>query len=704
MQNSISTPVNRLSGVGKTREEQLAKLGIRTVRDLLYHFPRTYENRSDVVELGRFDTEKPRAYVLTVASEVKQAKIKRSMTISRFRAFDDSGTCEIVFFNSPFVKDVFHTGSVFRFFGKAHFTKNRVLTLTAPKYEPVIPGIPLPDYTPIYSLTDGITSKFINKLIEKVANDFLPLICDPLPEEIRIENKLPSLGTALKNIHFPVDGDSLESAKRRLAFDEMFYFALGISHSAKQRDTARGVTFSPVSLSPFTRRLPYELTDAQKRVINDIYRDTVIKKDGAHTPSMARIIVGDVGSGKTVCAAAAIYIAKASGYQSALMAPTEILATQHYNELNQLFAPMDIKVELLIGSLKKSAKDSLYRRVLEGDVDVVVGTHALLSEKLDFSCLGLIITDEQHRFGVRQRAVLKDRSQSAHMLVMSATPIPRTLALAMYGDLDVSRIDEMPKGRTRVETFLVGEEYRHRINRFIEKQALLGNQCYVVCPSIEGEDEEADSLSEIEEINLKNTVEYTKELRKALPNLAIDSLNGRMKQEEKDAVMSAFVRGEIQVLVSTTVIEVGVNVPNATLMIIENAERFGLSQLHQLRGRVGRGEKKSYCILVSDATGDKARARLDVIRTTYDGYEIAEKDLLQRGPGDFFSTNSGINLRQSGGFTFSIAKDYNDTELFDAAFSAAKAVISSDPDLTSPRHAEIKDVLGNIISSVSTIS
>lgn len=704
MLSTVDTPVGKLSGVGKTREEQLGKLGIHTVKDLLYHFPRVYENRSNTAELGSFDTEENRAYILTVATEVKSAKLKNRLTISRFRAFDESGSCEIVFFNSPFVKDLFHIGDVYRFYGKLHFSKGKVLTLTSPKYERIMDGIPLADFSPIYPLTEGVSSKILGKLIEKAVSDFLPMMCDPLPEEVRLSNGLPSLNYALKNIHFPSDEKSLESAKARLAFDELFYFALGISHFAKKRDTTPGVTFSPSSLKEFTEQLPYELIGAQKRVINDIYRDTVIKKTDGYTPSMARIIVGDVGSGKTVCAAAAIYLAYKSGYQSVLMAPTEILANQHYNDLKHLLSPLGANVELLTGSLSKSIKNAVYENIASKKAHVIVGTHALLSDKLDFPALGLIITDEQHRFGVRQRAILKDKIKSAHMLVMSATPIPRTLALAMYGDLDVSRIDEMPKGRIRTDTYLVGEEYRSRLNSFIEKQTTLGNQCYIVCPSIEAVDSEENEYSESTSVDLKNTIEYTKELQKSLPGVKIATLHGKMKTDEKDRVMSDFVKGDVQVLVSTTVIEVGVNVPNATLMIIENADRFGLSQLHQLRGRVGRGDKKSYCILVSDANGDKATSRLNVIKTTYDGYEIAEKDLTLRGPGDFFSQGSGVNLRQSGGFAFNMAQNFDDTSIFDKAFSTAKSIISKDPELTLDEHSAIKSTLGSIIGSIATIS
>ncbi len=710
---TLDTKISELSGVGKVRSEKLSALGILTVRDLIYYFPRSYENRGSISQLGDYSTETAHSYILTVASSVNSAKLKKNLTVSRFRAFDDTGSVEIIFFNSTFVKDVFLVGGVFRFYGKLTFNKSRRLTLVNPKYDPVVNGIPLENLVPLYTLTDGISSKVLNKLIKTAINDVLPLIEDPIPDEIRRQNSLASLGYAIKNAHFPLDEEALLGARRRLAFDEMFYFGLGIALSSSQREVTRGVPFSPCSLSPLTELLTYELTGAQKRAINDIYRDTVLKREGGITPAMSRIIVGDVGCGKTVCAAAAIYIAHQSGYQSALMVPTEILAIQHFSDLSELLGALGVRVELLTGSLTPSKKRAIHERLANGEIDLVVGTHALISEKVKFAKLGLIITDEQHRFGVEQRGVLKNRTQSAHMLVMSATPIPRSLALALYGDLDISRIDEMPKGRNRVDTFVVDETYRSRINSFIEKQIRLGGQCYVVCPSIE-KDEEADevypaSLSTGELVSydalaLKSAVEYTEELKKAFPKIQIDCLHGRMKNAQKEAVMASFASGETKILVSTTVIEVGVNVPDATLMIVENAERFGLSQLHQLRGRVGRGTKKSYCILVSDLKTEKAQERLNVMHTCYDGYEIAERDLMLRGPGDFFSSYTGENIRQSGGFEFKFASGCDDKELFDAAFIAAKSIAKDDPALTKAEHISLRNEMAKRVMRVSDIS
>ncbi|MBQ8372002.1 MAG: ATP-dependent DNA helicase RecG [Clostridia bacterium] len=710
----LDTPVSSLGGIGKVRAEKLARLGIYTLGDLLYHFPRSYENRADVRPLGSFATEAPHAYVLTVASSVSSARLKNRMTLSKFRAFDDSGSAEIVFFNSPYVKDVFRVGDTFRFYGKATFNKMRRLTLSNPKFEPMVEGVALDDFVPIYPMTDGLSSKILEKLIRSALDDLLPFVEDPLPENIRLREGLPSLSYAIRNAHMPKDQMSLATARRRLAFDEMLHFAISISISAKRRERTEGVPFSPCSLSPLTALLPYELTGAQKNAINDIYRDTVLTKRNGITPAMARIIVGDVGSGKTVCAAAAMYLAFKSGYQSALMAPTEILANQHYQDLSELLGKVGARVALLTASVSAAKKRQIYARLESGEIDIVIGTHALLNERVNFSALGLIVTDEQHRFGVGQRGILKDRSAQAHMLVMSATPIPRTLALALYGDLDISRIDEMPKGRIPVDTFVVDEGYRSRLNSFIEKQVALGGQCYIVCPSIEkNEDDDAgvsfegvsaDEMIDYNTLDLKNAVEYAEELRKALPGLNIKTLHGRMKNAEKDEIMTSFATGETDVLVSTTVIEVGVNVPNASLMIVENSERFGLSQLHQLRGRVGRGSRKSYCVLVSDSRTEKARARLDVMRTTHDGYEIAEKDLVQRGPGDFFSSISGDNIRQSGGFDFSFAKDCEDTSLLDLAFCVAREITASDPELSHDEHKALRSIIGKKVTRVSEIS
>ena len=705
-----STPISELNGVGKVRASQLQKLGINTVGDLIYFFPRAYEKRGDVRPLSEFDPEKQCAYILTVATEVKTANIRRGLSLSKFRAFDESGSIEITFFNSPYVKDVFHIGSTFRFWGKVTVQKSK-LQMANPKYEPYVEFMPLADFVPIYPLTDGLSSKQIDKLIKSAINNILPEIIDPIPDNIRIANSLPTLTFAIKNAHFPESSEALFKAQKRLAFDEMLYFGLGISMSAKQKSRGEGIKISPCSLAPLTDQLPYELTGAQKSAINDVYKDMVIGVGGKISP-MARIIVGDVGCGKTICATASAYIVAKSGYQTALMVPTEILARQHYEELSRTLGNLGIKVELLLGSTTQKEKRRIKSALAEGNIDVIVGTHALLTDNVEFCRLALVITDEQHRFGVKQRARLKEKSEEAHMLVMSATPIPRTLALTMYGDLDISRITEMPSGRQRVDTFVVDESYRHRLNDFISKQVSLGGQCYIVCPAIEKQDDEGyicdHSTGEVISegaLNLKTAVDLCQELQKALPSITFEVLHGRMKSAEKDAVMSRFASGETKVLVSTTVIEVGVNVPNACLMIIENAERFGLSQLHQLRGRVGRGKRKSYCVLVSDINSPRSKERLEVMRTTYNGFEIAEKDLMLRGPGDFFSSVSDDNLRQSGGFEFKFASMCDSTELLSTAFSVAKSIVDTDPNLELEVHSELKKEIDRRIHiASSTIS
>lgn len=696
---NLNDSVTVLRGVGAQKEKQLAKLGIFTVRDLLYHFPRAYERRGDVRLLSDAIEEQNSAFMLTVGTRVTTATIRRGYQISKFRAFDESGSVEIMFFNSPYTKDVFQPGATYRFYGRLSFYKGKP-TLSNPKYEPYVEGIPLKNYIPVYSLTEGLNSKAIAKLVEQCLEEALPCIFDPLPETVRISAGLPILSRAIAGAHFPETNEILSNALRRLAFDEMFYFALKISLARKEKEKRIGVTVPPCKVSKFTSLLPYELTASQKRAVNEIYRDMTFVNEDGYTPTMARILAGDVGSGKTVCAALAAYIAICGGFQVTFMAPTEILARQHYAELSSFFDKLGIRCALLIGASTPSEKKKVYFDAQNGDVDIVIGTHALLSEKLSFKNLGLVITDEQHRFGVAQRATLKDKSQAAHLLVMSATPIPRTLALVMYGDLDVSRLTELPSGRKPIDTYVVDESYEQRLLSFIQKQVDEGGQCYVVCPAIERSEEDEfftpDRLSISDSpcaANLKTAVEYAEYLVQKLPSLKIGCLHGKMKATEKDKVMAEFSAGRIHVLVSTTVIEVGINVPNSNLMIVRNAERFGLSQLHQLRGRIGRGSRKSYCVLVLENYSESAASRLSVMKRTTDGYEIAEQDLIQRGPGDFFSSNSQENIRQSGGFGFRFAKLCDDTTLFDSAFEMAKNVVERDPNLESDENRALRDTL-----------
>lgn len=696
---TLDDNISALRGVGIAKTERLKKLGISSIRNLIYHFPRAYERRGEIRKLSEAVENQNASFMLTIGTRVTTAKIRNGYSISKFRAFDESGSVEVIFFNSPFIKDVFHPGTTFRFYGKIFFHKGHP-TLSSPKYEPYVEGIPLKNYIPIYPSTDGLTSTAIAKLIEQCLSDVENTFEDPLPESVRLSLQLPTLKKAITDAHFPETDEMLTAALRRLAFDEMFLFALRIGVAKKQRSAQKGVTIPTCTVSDFTSLLPYELTASQKRAVNEIYLDMTAKNKDGYTPTMARILAGDVGSGKTVCAALAAYIAIRGGFQVAFMAPTEILARQHYKEISVLFQKLGIRTALLLGALTQSEKKKVYFAAENGDLEIVIGTHALLSEKLNFKNLGLVITDEQHRFGVMQRATLKDKNTAAHLLVMSATPIPRTLALALYGDLDVSRLTELPSGRQPIDTFIVDESYEQRLISFIQKQVEEGGQCYVVCPAIEQDDSEEyftpsrlDIARTPEKKQLKSAVDYAEYLSKKLPSLCVSCLHGKMKAAQKDDVMNDFVNGKIHVLVSTTVIEVGVNVPNSNLMIIQNAERFGLSQLHQLRGRIGRGTRKSYCVLVTSPSSESSAERLSIMKRTTNGFEIAEQDLLQRGPGDFLSSNSNDNFRQSGGIDFKFARLCEDTTLFDSAFSIAKSILEHDPHLSDKEHAGLRSLL-----------
>ncbi len=698
----LHTPIEALSGVGPTRKAAYNKMGVYTVEDLLYHFPRAYEHRGDIRALAdsrdeAYKTGKARmATLLTISTEPRVSRVKGRMTVLKFRAFDESGTCEVTFFNQEFLRNTFTLGSVFRFYGRVEAAGKDRYTMTAPAFEPFVESRPLPPLYAVYPLTEGISNKMISEHIRQ-SLPATSLVEDPLPESIRAAEGLCTLGYALREIHAPADFQSLHTAKRRLAFDEFFRFALGLG-TAGRTARVKGAPVCRVSeatIKEFLNALPYALTGAQSRALADLRRDL------ASDTAMNRMIVGDVGCGKTVCAAAAMYIAVKAGRQAALMAPTSILATQHAADLLPLFEKLGIRGALLTGHTPAARKKKIYAALADGDpakrLDVVIGTQALLSEGVAFAAPGLVVTDEQHRFGVNQRATLSEKNANAHLLVMSATPIPRTLALVMYGDLEVSRIDEMPPGRQRVDTFVVDESYRARLDAFIRKNVSAGGQVYVVCPAVEETESDEDTalipisadfggeqtamamVKREPDLPMKAAVQYAAELQERLPDLTIAFVHGKMKPAEKDKVMTAFAAGEIQVLVSTTVIEVGVNVPNACLMLVENAERFGLSQLHQLRGRVGRGTKKSYCVLIRGGGGETAKARLEVMRTTYDGYAIAEKDLAQRGPGDFLAPADGAGIRQSGGFR--LAENCSDTELMNHAFQHAREMLTDDPEL-----------------------
>ena len=690
----LDTEIKKLYGVGEVKARAYGALGISTVGDLLSHYPRGYEDKSDIKQLLEVDDSLKHAFLLTVATEPKTVKLKNRMTLTKFSCYDDSAHCEVIFFNQDFVRSVFSLGTTFRFFGKLE-RNSRGLSMSSPAYEKWDENADLPPMTSVYSLSAGLSQKQIAK---DMRSALVLLACDksedPLPDELRLKYKLCTRSFALRNIHFPDSFSSLAASKKRLIFDEFFFFALGLSVMGVKGKRNAAYPCLNSDVAPLLKNLPYELTGAQKRVINDIYKD--MKKDTA----MSRIVIGDVGCGKTVCAAAAMFFATQSGYQAALMAPTEILARQHYESVCQMFDSLGIRVALLLGATTATEKKKIYaglRSAGEDRIDVVIGTHALLSEGVEFSSLGLAVIDEQHRFGVGQRSALGQKNPLSHTLVMSATPIPRSLALALYGDLDISMIDEIPAGRQIVDTFVVDESYRARLNGFIRKQVADGGQVYVVCPAVEesvSDDVETNFLLEQigvegnfidgEETKLKSAVAFSEELSIEFPDLSVDFLHGKLKPREKEEKMARFASGNTDILVSTTVIEVGVNVPNASLMIVENAERFGLSQLHQLRGRVGRGVRKSYCVFVSDSIkkNGSSKERLMTVKNSHDGYHIAEKDLAMRGPGDFLKMRGDAHLRQSGGVRFKLAELCDDTGLMTLAFSEARAIAQSDPSLS----------------------
>ena len=683
MANLSDTPITALHGVGAVKAKAYSRLGIENLNDLLFHFPRSYENRGDVKRLDECDGLTKNAVILTVATVPKIARIRRGMNILKFRAYDESGSCEISYFNQDYLKDTFSLGVSFRFYGKVEMVGSR-FSMSSPAHELCLAGIDLPDFTPIYPLTDGLSQKQIAQNIATSLQMAAMEMTDYLPEDIRLENKLATLGTAIKEIHSPTSYVSLANAKKRLIFDEFFLFSLGLNTASKTQKQTGAPIFENTDISELRALLPYSLTSAQNRTVADI------AKDVSKNIPMGRIVIGDVGCGKTVCAAAAMLMAVKNNYQAALMAPTEILARQHQNDLAPIFEKLGIRCELLIGALTPARKKKIHAELTEHKIDVIIGTQALLSEGVEFAKLGLVVVDEQHRFGVTQRATLSQKGLKPHLLVMSATPIPRSMALAMYGNLDKTIIDEIPPGRQRVDTFLVDESYRTRLDGFIKKQVEDGGQVYIVCPAVEEAEEDGDiSLYDISEFQLyekkpplKAAVQYSAEIAEKFPEIKTAFVHGKLKSGEKEKIMAGFISGETKILVSTTVIEVGVNVPNACLMIVENAERFGLSQLHQLRGRVGRGNRKSYCILVSDAHSETATHRLKTMCTTYDGYKIAEADLALRGPGDFLRDTNSEAMRQSGGLKFKIADMCENSEIMEKAFECAHDIINQNPDLS----------------------
>jgi len=701
MKKNSDKSVSTLRGVGESRLRAFNRVGVDTLGDLAHYYPRAYQNRGntktlfEIKNIVREGTDGPFSTVLTVGSVPRVHLIRRGMSLLKFRAFDEDGVCEVTFFNQNFLKDTFAVGSTFRFWGRFTMAKN-VLSLTSPLFEPCVDENVLPPIIPVYPLTQGLTQKIVHTAVADALRSVIAEQEEILPPEVLAELSLPTSAYALRNIHLPESEEALATAKRRLVFDELFLASVSLGLSGGRKRVASRAPIKDGDVSAFTRSLPFEMTLAQKRAVSEIVSDM------SSPYAMNRMLTGDVGSGKTAVAAAAAYVCLANSYDCMFMVPTEILAVQHYRDLSKMFASLGCEVLLVTGHTSAADRRYASMRLASDKAVMVIGTHALLADDMIPRSAGLVIIDEQHRFGAMQRAALADKSAGVNTLTMSATPIPRSLSLVAYGTLDVSRIDELPKGRQPVDTFVVNESYRPRLNAFIRKQIDEGHQVYVVCPAIEEvpEKKSSESLEEAADIMLfgpdipeetlpvKAAAVYAEELKRALPMLNVALLHGKMKAGEREEIMSRFSKGELHVLVSTTVIEVGVNVPNATLMIVENAERFGLSQLHQLRGRVGRGDAKSYFILVSDAKGERARERLSTIKNCRNGFDIAEADLRQRGPGDLFGENG--SLRQHGESSLVLSAGCTDTELIRSASEMAARILVSDPLLSKDEHAPLR--------------
>ncbi len=675
---AFDTDVKRISGVGSAVGARLQKLGITTVGSLLYHFPRAYEFRGNIKTVASAEDGETASFVLTVTAPPTYAKTRSGLMIFKVPAGDGTGACTITYFNQAYIKNALTVGGVYRFYGKIS-RRGKHVELNSPVYEPYSESL-LPLY-PVYPATEGFSSARINKLISSFIDRPDTVIPENLPEQVIEAEHLMSRTEAIRAIHHPSSLEAIASAKRRLAFEELFGFALNARKNRKTADALPRAPFHKCSCSAFKDAVGFEFTNAQKRVMNEIYTD--LTSPDLKSP-MRRMVSGDVGSGKTVCAQFAAYVASENGYQTALMAPTEILARQHYEDCKNLFSTLGKTVRLLVSDMPTKEKNEAYESVESGGCDLVIGTHALITDKVNFKNLGLVVCDEQHRFGVGQREALLKKGVGAHMLVMSATPIPRTLALVLFGDLDVSVIDEMPPGRRAVRTAYRDEESRDKIYDFIKEQVKAGRQAYIVCPGIE--ETEDDGLIPLEALSAdfspekydkqvkrrKAAVNYAQTLSKEVfPALRVGYLHGKMKGNEKSAVMKAFERGELDILVSTTVIEVGINVPNASVMLVEDADCFGLSQLHQLRGRVGRGKYASYCILMANDPGQNAVSRLRIMEEENNGYKIAEFDLKQRGPGDFIRDN-GEKIRQHGALKLRMAGALDDAQLLYRAFEWAE--------------------------------
>lgn len=670
----LSDPISILKGIGPAKVKLFANLNIFTLQDLICHFPRGYEDRTQLLTIDKLQVDVPTCFRAVVMNQPRTSHIRKGLDLTKVQVADHTARLNITFFNNKFAVEQLRYGEEYIFYGavSGDFIG---YNMTNPVFESVTaPAVATRCILPVYPLTAGLSNAIVLKAVRQAL-----AICDTpveiIPEEIRTHYDILGADRAYFAIHDPASMAEATLARRRMIFEEFFVFSAGLSLMRASRSGKKGQFFPNTELSPFYGALPFRLTDAQVRAIGEISQDLQSGRP------MNRLVQGDVGSGKTMVAAAAAFLCVRNGHQCAFMAPTEILAEQHYHSLSRLLTPLGVPVTLLTGSMKEKEKRAVREAIAAGGAMLVIGTHALLSDSTVFSDLSLVIADEQHRFGVAQRGKLSAKGCDPHLLVMSATPIPRTLSLILYGDLDVSVLDQLPPGRESVDTFLVNESYRPRINAFIRKQVAEGHQCFVVCPAVE----------ENEELNIKSAELWAQTLQQTVfPDLTVSLLHGQMKGAEKESAMADFARGEADILVATTVIEVGVDVPNATLMVIEDADRFGLSQLHQLRGRVGRGSSKSFCILTSRNRNPETLHRLKAFCKTNDGFQIAEEDLRQRGPGDFFGS------RQSGLPAFKVADLSIDLQTLKDAQAASVEWIRQDGAGDTSEAIALRDRIGEL--------
>lgn len=669
----LKKEIQFIKGVGPNRAALLNKLGIFNLKDLITYFPREHEDRGNPQNISELVDGQDALICAFPHGRVNEVRIRKNLMICKLMVRDETGSMIITWYNQPYLKNIFKPNVRYKFFGKVS-RKYNGMEMQSPVYEPEDSEKNTGKIIPLYPLTYGITQNTIRKIIKAGLEEIDGKLDETLPEYILKKYNFMDYNSAIQKIHFPEDFEDFNKARERLAFEELFSMQLALlSLKNKYEIKKPGIKFSKeVKMSEVIDKLPFKLTKAQLRVVEEI------DKDMENIKPMNRLLQGDVGSGKTVVALISAYKAVKSGYQVVIMAPTAILATQHLESFNGILENFGIKCELLISGISKKRKEDILSRLENGEIDILIGTHAVLEENVIFKKLGLVVTDEQHRFGVRQRSSIVEKGNNPDVLVMTATPIPRTLALILYGDLDISIIDELPPNRKKIETYSVTKQMEQRVNNFVAKNIEEGRQCYVVCPLVEENEEiDAKSVMEIYE-NYKNNI---------FPNYRVEYLHGKMKAKEKDAIMEKFKNGDIDILISTTVIEVGVNVPNSNIMIIENAERFGLAQLHQLRGRVGRGEYQSYCILKYQGNSKIVKERMKVISSTNDGFVISEKDLELRGSGEFFGT------RQHGIPEFKIANLFEDISLLKAAQGIALEIIDKDPVLEKKENLSLKKLV-----------